>query len=110
MVDGWEDGEVAVVVAVVSGTERREIIRGEKTMSNSFCEEWLWPGCKGKIEWPELVGEDGKKAAAIIEEENPQVKAIILPERSIVLQDLLYSRVRVYVDSTGIVTEIPNVG
>ncbi|PNX89674.1 protease inhibitor, partial [Trifolium pratense] len=36
--------------------------------------------CQGKESWPELVGVEGKVAAATIEKENPSVNAIIVLE------------------------------
>lgn len=66
--------------------------------------------CIGKQAWPELIGEDGKKAAEIIEKENSSVEAIVLPEDSDIPFDLRCDRVFVFVDSKNIVVEAPSVG
>ncbi|XP_021282806.1 oxygen-evolving enhancer protein 2, chloroplastic-like [Herrania umbratica] len=64
----------------------------------------------GKQSWPELVGEKGKVAAATIEKENPNVKAVLLLEGS--PADLMFnpSRVRVVVNGKGVVTQVPRIG
>uniref|UniRef100_Q7M1Q2 Trypsin inhibitor (Fragments) n=1 Tax=Amaranthus hypochondriacus TaxID=28502 RepID=Q7M1Q2_AMAHP len=60
--------------------------------------------CPGKQEWPELVGEYGYKAAAIIERENPNVRDIVKHERSYgFTKDFRCDRVWVVVDYTGVV-------
>nr|ABB96723.1 proteinase inhibitor BTIw1 [Fagopyrum esculentum] len=63
--------------------------------------------CSGKQEWPELVGERGSKAAKIIENENEDVRAIVLPEGSGVPRDLRCDRVWVFVDERGVVVDTP---
>ncbi|CAO2818814.1 unnamed protein product [Amaranthus hypochondriacus] len=65
--------------------------------------------CPGKQEWPELVGEYGYKAAAIIERENPNVRSIVKHERSGFTKDFRCDRVWVVVDSTGVVVRTPRV-
>ncbi|CAL8989883.1 unnamed protein product [Prunus brigantina] len=66
-------------------------------------------GCKGKDSWPELVGAEGKVAKATIERENPLVTALILHRGPMtpMTQDLRFDRVRVWVNTNGIVTWIP---
>ncbi|KAL6292170.1 hypothetical protein ACE6H2_000312 [Prunus campanulata] len=64
-------------------------------------------GCKGKDSWPELVGAEGKIAKATIERENPLVTALILHQGAPMTQDLGFDRVRVRVNTNGIVTWIP---
>jgi hypothetical protein len=64
----------------------------------------------GKNSWPELVGVEGKVAAATIERENPSVKAIILLKGSPATDDLRFDRVRVWVDTNGIVIQVPVIG
>ncbi|KAF5821997.1 putative proteinase inhibitor I13, potato inhibitor I [Helianthus annuus] len=64
-------------------------------------------GTTGKSSWPELVGEKGVVAAAIIEKENPLVNAIILPENSPATLDYRTDRVRVWVNSEGVVIRTP---
>ncbi|MCI75317.1 protease inhibitor, partial [Trifolium medium] len=60
--------------------------------------------------WPELVGVEGKVAAATIEKENPSVNAIIVLEGTGVTKDFRRDRVRVWVDKNGIVIEVPKIG
>lgn len=64
----------------------------------------------GKFSWPELLGVDGRKAAAIIEEENDLVTAVIIPEGSVVTQDFLCNRVWVWLDKNNIVVHVPKIG
>ncbi|KAL5714407.1 hypothetical protein ACHQM5_016373 [Ranunculus cassubicifolius] len=68
--------------------------------------------CRGKNSWPELVGTDGNFAAARIESQNPFVGAVIVLEGTIVPADFraVCSRVRVWVNTSGIVTRIPAIG
>ncbi|THG00279.1 hypothetical protein TEA_026305 [Camellia sinensis var. sinensis] len=61
----------------------------------------------GKAAWPELLGAEGKIAAATIERENPLVKAVIVPIEAIVIDDFVCYRVRVLVDKSGIVVKVP---
>ncbi|PNX97894.1 inhibitor of trypsin and hageman factor [Trifolium pratense] len=65
---------------------------------------------KGKDSWPELIGVEGKVAAATIEKENPSVNAIVLLEGTAVTDDFRLDRVRVWVDTYGIVIEVPKIG
>ncbi|KAL9352964.1 hypothetical protein Peur_055644 [Populus x canadensis] len=64
----------------------------------------------GKSSWPELLGAEGKVAAATIERENPLVEAIIVPEGSKVILDFRCDRVWVWVDKRGIVFQVPGIG
>ncbi|KAJ1409413.1 Proteinase inhibitor I13, potato inhibitor I [Sesbania bispinosa] len=66
--------------------------------------------CKGKSSWPELVGVEGSVAEATIEEENPYVNAIIVPEGSSVTGDERCDRVWVWVDKDGFVKQVPKIG
>ncbi|PIN15573.1 hypothetical protein CDL12_11779 [Handroanthus impetiginosus] len=66
--------------------------------------------CSGKKSWPELVGTYGQAAAAIIERENDKVNATIVEEGSFVSGDFRCDRVRVWVNGSGIVTELPKIG
>ncbi|XVF83178.1 hypothetical protein PTKIN_Ptkin16aG0113000 [Pterospermum kingtungense] len=66
--------------------------------------------CKGKSSWPELVGKKGEDAVEIIEKENPHVNAVIVLEGSVVTADFLCTRVRVWVDTYGVVTRVPIIG
>ncbi|CDO99179.1 unnamed protein product [Coffea canephora] len=65
----------------------------------------------GKNSWPELVGEDGDKAAAKIEQENQRVKkAIVVDESAIVTTDFRCARVWVFVNKEGKVSVVPKIG
>ncbi|PNT15265.1 hypothetical protein POPTR_010G075400v4 [Populus trichocarpa] len=66
--------------------------------------------CQGKSSWPELLGAEGKVAAATIERENPLVEAIIVLDGSEVSLDFRCDRVWVWVDERGIVIEVPRIG
>ncbi|EOY18701.1 hypothetical protein QUC31_006387 [Theobroma cacao] len=66
--------------------------------------------CKGKSSWPELVGKKGEDAAARIEKENPHVNAVIVLEGTFVTLEFLCTRVRVWVNTDGIVTRVPIIG
>ncbi|KAJ6313273.1 hypothetical protein OIU76_011148 [Salix suchowensis] len=57
--------------------------------------------CQGKSSWPELLGAEGKVAAATIEKENPLVDARIVPDGSVVPLDFRCDRVWVWVDERG---------
>ncbi|CAA6658952.1 unnamed protein product [Spirodela intermedia] len=65
---------------------------------------------QGKSSWPELVGQEGRTAAAIIEKENPLVDPIVVKVRTGVREDLRNDRVWVWVDDSGIVAETPKIG
>ncbi|GFP85190.1 proteinase inhibitor [Phtheirospermum japonicum] len=65
--------------------------------------------CPGKTSWPELLGRNGTAAAAVIEQENSNVDAIVVPVGSPVTQDFRCDRVRVFV-AFGVVVLIPSVG
>ncbi|KAI7726531.1 hypothetical protein M8C21_016221 [Ambrosia artemisiifolia] len=61
----------------------------------------------GKSSWPELVGEKGEVAAAIIEKENPLVNAIVILDGTAVTMDFRTDRVRVVVNTEGVVIQTP---
>ncbi|KAJ0809617.1 putative proteinase inhibitor I13, potato inhibitor I [Helianthus annuus] len=63
--------------------------------------------CPGKNSWPELVGKTGVVAAAIIEKENPLVNAIVLLDGTPVTMDFRCDRVRVWVNTEGVVIRTP---
>ncbi|XP_076883705.1 inhibitor of trypsin and hageman factor-like [Bidens hawaiensis] len=63
----------------------------------------------GKNSWPELVGEKGEVAKATIEKENPLVYAVIL-EGDSATSDFGNNRVRVWVNSEGLVIITPVIG
>ena len=66
--------------------------------------------CEGKDSWPELLGAQGTVAEETIERENSLVDAEIVVEGSSVTGDFRCDRVRVWVDTDGIVTRIPIIG
>ncbi|KAK9289248.1 hypothetical protein L1049_017724 [Liquidambar formosana] len=66
--------------------------------------------CAGKSSWPELLGVKGEVAAATVERENPLVTAVIVPEGSVVTADFVCTRVRIWVDTNGIVVRVPKIG
>ncbi|KAL4199984.1 hypothetical protein AMTRI_Chr03g54090 [Amborella trichopoda] len=64
----------------------------------------------GKSSWPELKGANGVDAATIIERENPTVDTVIVKEGTPVTRDFRCNRVRVWVNTYGIVTRVPTAG
>ncbi|KAM5553043.1 hypothetical protein ABKV19_025318 [Rosa sericea] len=66
--------------------------------------------CEGKDSWPELLGAEGTVAKATIESQNSLVEAVIVLEGTIVTGDFRCDRVRVWVDTDGIVTRVPVIG
>mmetsp|Transcript_19168 Transcript_19168/g.32829 ORF Transcript_19168/g.32829 Transcript_19168/m.32829 type:complete len:95 (+) Transcript_19168:146-430(+) len=63
-----------------------------------------------KSSWPEVVGKTGEEAVAIIQREDENVKAVIVPENAFVTMDYRTDRVRVRVNANGIVVSAPTVG
>ncbi|KAI6680141.1 hypothetical protein NL676_034022 [Syzygium grande] len=63
-----------------------------------------------KNSWPELVGQDADKAKAIIEKDNPWMKVVPLPARSVRPDYSCCDRVYLLVDENGNVTEVPIAG
>lgn len=66
--------------------------------------------CQGKDSWPELLGSKGSDAARIIESENSTINARVVPEGTMVTQDFLCTRVRVWVNTDSIVISVPIIG
>lgn len=63
------------------------------------------------VHWPHLVGKTGPEAVAIIKAEVPEnFKVHIVPENGMVTMDINDQRVRVFVNSEGIVSIAPRVG
>ncbi|GER25582.1 proteinase inhibitor [Striga asiatica] len=60
----------------------------------------------GKSSWPELVGQNGNFAEAVIERENPNVDAIVVLDGSYGTTDFRCDRVRVPVNQSGIVVPL----
>ncbi|KAK1284028.1 hypothetical protein QJS10_CPB21g01445 [Acorus calamus] len=66
-------------------------------------------GC-GKLEWPELVGVKADVATAIIERENPNVKAQSIPCGQYRIQDCCCNRVWLDYSPDGTVCKVLKVG
>ncbi|KAL3635046.1 hypothetical protein CASFOL_022100 [Castilleja foliolosa] len=64
----------------------------------------------GKSSWPELVGTNGQAAAALIEQQNPNVNATIVLIGSVQTPDIRCDRVRVFVNRSGVVVQTPVIG
>ena len=63
------------------------------------------------VHWPHLVGKAGDEAAKIIKAEVPQnYKVFIVQEGGMVTMDMNDERVRVFVNSQGMVSRPPRVG
>ncbi|KAI3857788.1 hypothetical protein MKX03_033916 [Papaver bracteatum] len=63
----------------------------------------------GKSSWPELVGYNGETAARIIERQNHNVNAIVLPDGTVTTQEVRCDRVWVWVDKAGKVIRTPKI-
>ncbi|KAF9590929.1 hypothetical protein IFM89_029515 [Coptis chinensis] len=66
-------------------------------------------GGVGKKAWPELLGVREQRAVQTIETENRNVRAVIIPQGSVITPDIRCDRVRVFVHQ-GRVIEVPVVG
>ncbi|KAK4708012.1 hypothetical protein R3W88_028937 [Solanum pinnatisectum] len=69
-------------------------------------------GCDGpNCEWPELVGVEVKRAKSIIEQANPYVTGVILPDSGCIhYMDVCMNRVWICPDKHGRVATVPKVG
>ncbi|KAI3982645.1 hypothetical protein MKX01_031384 [Papaver californicum] len=67
-------------------------------------------GCEGKSSWPELVGMNGKIAAARIKSENCKVNALVIQEGRFVTLDFRCDRVWVWVNDAEKVVRTPIIG
>lgn len=64
-----------------------------------------------KASWPELMNTPSAQAMAVISEQRPDVKAMLVPQGAMVTMDMRMDRVRVFHDvSTGMVTSTPKIG
>ncbi|KAF8021121.1 hypothetical protein BT93_G1524 [Corymbia citriodora subsp. variegata] len=73
----------------------------------------LWECCIGREgrSWPELVGQNGEKAKAVIEKDDVNVKAILVPVKGgIRKMDYCCNRAYVWIDENGNVAKPPVVG
>ncbi|KZV24790.1 protein inhibitor-like, partial [Dorcoceras hygrometricum] len=64
----------------------------------------------GKLSWPELVGKDGYAAAAVVESQNQNVRAIVVKDGTPVPLDFRCDRVWVWVNDKNRVVRPPTVG
>jgi len=65
---------------------------------------------KGKVEWPELVGETAESASNRIKADQPGVFVVVVNEAEGDIPASRNDRVRVLVDDSGLVTKPPVVG
>ncbi|KAL0366245.1 UNVERIFIED_CONTAM: Wound-induced proteinase inhibitor 1 [Sesamum radiatum] len=63
-----------------------------------------------KVEWPELLGQEGEVAKGIIMKENPLVTPVIVPNGDAVTHDFCCNRVWIWVDEKKHVKHVPKVG
>ncbi|MCL7041440.1 hypothetical protein MKW94_018467 [Papaver nudicaule] len=70
------------------------------------------PPCDGKIRWPELLGKTVAQAKAKIlkDHPDPSLKFFILTPDMVPRGDLCCNRVNLFVNYSGIVTEVPMIG
>jgi Potato inhibitor I family len=67
-------------------------------------------GCPSRQSWPELLGQLGVDAKALIEAKEPCLSVFIIPEGTAVTEDYQLDRVRIFVNSTEFVVVIPQIG
>ncbi|EES04409.1 hypothetical protein BDA96_04G024600 [Sorghum bicolor] len=67
-------------------------------------------GEKTKESWPEVKGWPATQAAQTIAHERPDVAVEVLPPGSYVIPGYNGKRVRVHIDDSGNVSEIPKIG
>eukprot|EP00249_Psilotum_nudum_P025569 c30206_g1_i1 orf=354-674(-) len=88
---------------------------------NEEYQKMLWDQLKGaanepstttapRRSWDELVGLSGEEAKRKIETENPTLNVFLVPQDSFVTMDFNTGRVRIFVDSNGLVARPPRVG
>jgi hypothetical protein len=64
-----------------------------------------------KIHWPELVGLPAQESINRILSDRPDLVSVLsIPQGSMVTCDYREDRVRVYIDSNGIVVRAPTIG
>lgn len=56
------------------------------------------------------MGVEGHVAVATVEAENPNVKAVIVPEGHVVITDFVCTRVWIWVNKGGYVFQVPIIG
>lgn len=60
--------------------------------------------------WPTCVGMEGSKCKELIQAAAPDVETQIVPEDSFMTMDFRTDRVRIMVNGSGFVTQIPDRG
>ena len=65
---------------------------------------------EAKTSWPEVVGMTGEQAKNIIEQETVGLLVVIIPADSYVTTDYRLDRVRIFVNTDGIVVGAPTLG
>ena len=69
------------------------------------------PAPAPQTSWPELVGQSGADAVAVITASRPDLTQVVaMEEGGMMTMDWREDRVRVMVDAAGIVTQPPSVG
>lgn len=64
-----------------------------------------------RVRWPELVGQNGEKAKAVIEKDNAYVTVILIPVgKAVGVGNFCCNRVYVWIDEKGNVFQTPIVG
>ncbi|EXB81311.1 Proteinase inhibitor [Morus notabilis] len=97
--------------------DAKVILEGTAVTKDFRCDRvWVWVNNYGTVtevprvgknSWPELVGVNGKEAEKQIEKENDNVDAIVVLEGTPVPEDFRCTRVWVWVNDSGIVTQLP---
>ncbi|KAJ9543354.1 hypothetical protein OSB04_023061 [Centaurea solstitialis] len=111
--DSWPElvgrtGEDAVVIIERENPRVNAVVilDGTPTTGDFRCDRVrVWVNSR-KRSWPEVVGRRGEDAVVIIERENPRVDAFVVPVGSPGTTDFRCDRVRVPVNSHGIVVEL----
>jgi hypothetical protein len=84
------------------GVSKPPLPTASPTESNPFCDKWTWPEC---------LKQTGEECQAIVEADCPDLEQVgIIPEGMGVTADYRLDRVRIFVDSAGIVNSEPRVG
>ena len=95
---------------VLHGSKAMEISEISKSESRKLSASPLI-STESKQNWPELVGNAGEMAKAVIEIERPDLTDIyILPDTAIITMDYNTRRVRIFVDMSGLVSLPPRLG
>eukprot|EP00244_Chara_vulgaris_P005043 TRINITY_DN20193_c0_g3_i1.p1 TRINITY_DN20193_c0_g3~~TRINITY_DN20193_c0_g3_i1.p1 ORF type:complete len:104 (-),score=20.09 TRINITY_DN20193_c0_g3_i1:75-350(-) len=63
-----------------------------------------------KNSWPEVVGMSGRDAKRKIQEERPELRTYVVYQKSAVIFDYRFDRVRIVVDESSKVVRTPSIG